>query len=416
MLWVVFLVALSLMAPVADAATIVRYVNTASTAGGDGTTNGTAGATRAYATLSEAETALRQTLTGVTNDVNDQDGGNNISLRIYVTGSSADTTAVTFSNASWVTDATHRIEVNLNGTTSGPKWDTALYRLSITSGYNTPAITISKAVHMDFVNLQAENTVTLDNAPKVLVLNDFASDVRIYGGFYRTTGTSGAADNPRAVWHHGTGAFTFRARNAVFATADGIPLEANGFSSTGSSALYNCLFVNRATNRRALDINNWGFGASNRVKNVAIQGTTGATTLYNPAASATEANILTQDASAPGTSLDNKTISFVDATNWDYHLASGDTSAKDAGTDLSADAFWPFSTDGDGATRYASWDIGADEYLIPTVTGCRLLQDGTSKRLLQNGTTGRILQGGGDCGLGGAPSAVPVRMLMGVGL
>lgn len=48
--------------------------------------------------------------------------------------------------------------------------------------------------------------------------------------------------------------------------------------------------------------------------------------------------------------------------------------------------------------------------------GCRLLQDGTSKRLLQNGTTGSILQGGGDCGFGGAPSAVPVRMLMGVGL
>jgi hypothetical protein len=37
---------------------ITRYVNTASSAGGDGTTNGTAGATRAYATLREATYTL----------------------------------------------------------------------------------------------------------------------------------------------------------------------------------------------------------------------------------------------------------------------------------------------------------------------------------------------------------------------
>lgn len=38
-------------------ATVTRYVNTNSTAGGDGTTNGTAGATRAYASMSEWEAA-----------------------------------------------------------------------------------------------------------------------------------------------------------------------------------------------------------------------------------------------------------------------------------------------------------------------------------------------------------------------
>lgn len=46
---------------------ITRYVNTASTAGGDGTTNAPIGANRAWATLQEAEEALR--LIGVSEDI-----------------------------------------------------------------------------------------------------------------------------------------------------------------------------------------------------------------------------------------------------------------------------------------------------------------------------------------------------------
>lgn len=65
------------------------------------------------------------------------------------------------------------------------------------------------------------------------------------------------------------------------------------------------------------------------------------------------------------------------------------------------------------------WSIAAAGFKAAgssSISGCRLLQNGTDKRLLQNGTTGRILQAGGDCGLGGGPPAVvPVRMLLGVG-
>ena len=55
------------------------------------------------------------------------------------------------------------------------------------------------------------------------------------------------------------------------------------------------------------------------------------------------------------------TVSFVDSANKDFHILSSDIYAKNAGTDLSADANLPFSTDIDGQTRSGFWDIGADE-------------------------------------------------------
>lgn len=77
----------------------IRYVNTASTAGGDGTTNATTGANRAYATLQEAETALQAVLTedmeilcsGATADARTTfDGWTPGSFRIYVKGNTGD--------------------------------------------------------------------------------------------------------------------------------------------------------------------------------------------------------------------------------------------------------------------------------------------------------------------------------------
>lgn len=58
------------------------------------------------------------------------------------------------------------------------------------------------------------------------------------------------------------------------------------------------------------------------------------------------------------TTNSSTTPTFVDAANDDFHLASGDTTWRDAGTDYSA----TFTDDVDGATRAGSWDIGADEY------------------------------------------------------
>lgn len=350
-------------------ATIVRYVNTASTAGGDGTTNLTSGATRAYATLSAAETALRQNLTGVVCDVNDQDGANTIALDIQCTGTSADTTAVTFTNASWVTDATHRIQVRLNtgDAPAGALWSTSKYRLTAAGGYGVGTLSVGKVLHIDLVNLQVENTSGIDNAPHALRIGNFASDVRVYGGFYRCTGTSGTYDDAGAISSRCTS--SLKLRNVTMAAAEGYGIRTEDDHSV--FWMYNCTLINRhATNSRyvaemfALDT------GSERVKNNILQGVTGANVNWRAAVTfAEQVTNLTQDTSSPNNTLDSKTVTFNDAANWDYHLGAGDTAALNAGTDLSADANWPFSVDADGATRTGTWDVGADEITGSIVTG-----------------------------------------------
>lgn len=90
----------------------------------------------------------------------------------------------------------------------------------------------------------------------------------------------------------------------------------------------------------------------------------GNNTDYNVAtASGTYAYNLSSDATAPGTNAKiNTNVLFADALNKDFHLGVSDTSAKNSGSDLSADPSFAFNIDIDGHTRQTgAWDLGADE-------------------------------------------------------
>lgn len=121
-----------------------RYVNTASTAGGDGTTNATSGATRAYASLAEWEAAEQATLSedhtvlccGTTDDtVTTIDGWTPSGFRVIVAGNTGDAA----------------------GAHEG-KWDTAFYTIGSTSGTSAAIVPIEESVTIQ--DIQATNSNT----------------------------------------------------------------------------------------------------------------------------------------------------------------------------------------------------------------------------------------------------------------
>ncbi len=74
-------------------------------------------------------------------------------------------------------------------------------------------------------------------------------------------------------------------------------------------------------------------------------------------------NISDLVADAPGSnSINESTLTFANKAADNFHLASGDTDAIDAGVDLSNNKYLDFTKDIDGETRSGIWDIGADEY------------------------------------------------------
>lgn len=114
-----------------------RYVNTASTAGGDGTTNATSGANRAYASLSEWESAEQGTVGA---------GDRHI---VECSGTAADTTAVAI--AGWTINDADSLIIRGNRGDSAGFYD-GNFEYS-TSHYRIEPSTTDHALHIDTQNV-----------------------------------------------------------------------------------------------------------------------------------------------------------------------------------------------------------------------------------------------------------------------
>lgn len=338
------------------ATTVTFYVNTASTPGGDGTTNNTTGTTRAFASLSDAEAALQRNL--VTSDQ---------VLVLNCSGTAADTTAVTWSG--WTADATRYVEIVGNNTTGA--WDTTKYRLVVTAAAPAPML-FSGLYYVRMRNMQVEMVRTGTSTAQ-------AETVRVSA----LTGTNNADVRFDAC---------FVKANTFDATITG---NTHGFSTrlanSGQTTIYsNCVsyvvntnggtdyaFIAQATSGSAARhywYNCTGYGqngdfqvASGSANSVTAKNCAAANGGFTGSALLAANNNASTNASATGTgSLTSVTFTFVDAANLDFHLASGDASgAKTGGANLTADGSYPFSTDIDGHTRPSgstAWSIGVDEY------------------------------------------------------
>jgi hypothetical protein len=142
--------------------------------------------------------------------------------------------------------------------------------------------------------------------------------------------------------------------------------DANVTANITNCILYD--YINSTNTVHAVSINN---GATVNVYNATIQnsyvgvyraaGTVNATNVGCSSVTTGFSGTITQ------TTCSITTPTFVDAANDDFHLASGDTTWKNQGTDLSG----TFTDDIDGQTRptgAGTWDIGADEYVSAGVT------------------------------------------------
>lgn len=148
-------------------------------------------------------------------------------------------------------------------------------------------------------------------------------------------------------------------RSAALQSSVGIHIENNG----GTAYMYNNTIVNSEYGIAVLS----GLGvAKNNIVQNALSGYDGAG--YTGNFSGQSRTNISNQFDAPGAGSKNlATVSFVNKAGKDFHLASSDTAALDAGTDLSGDSNIPFFTDYDGENRFSSslWDIGADEIFAP---------------------------------------------------
>ena len=320
-----------------------RYVNMASTAGGDGTTNNTSGATRAYASSSAWEAARQAVLTEVEECICE--------------GTAADTTNLVIDG--WTTTAAFYIDLKAvagAGRHAGV-WSTSHYRIASSNDFGA-ALLINEA-YVRVTGLQVENT-SADGAYCVRYLTltgtTATTDFRMDGCILRDADGAGgnaagfeAEDGLIAIrntvsYGHGGAGFYFIIGDSVSLgvtvtnciAANNTGLGFNCATATGTNVLQNCY----SGGNTGADISaNWDTITTCRSED-GSQGTT----------------VVAYSTSA-GTYFTNIT-----AGSEDFHIGAS-SSLLDIGTDYSG----TFTTDIDGETRTGTWDIGADERVSAAV-------------------------------------------------
>lgn len=333
-----------------------RYVNTASTAGGDGTTNATSGANRAWATLAEAANALGASLS--------------TPIDIYCEGSAADTSDVFQTVWDMTTTATNKLRIigeqsplhpNFSPAKSG-NYDTSLYHITCT---NRNGLYNNLPDHVEYHGIQVHVTVT--NAGGYIAFkttngNQTATDIACVMShcIAKATQTSGTVIgfNTRPPGTGGRG--TSKVRNCLAIDCN-IGFN-NDFGLSGDvGEFYNC------TAARASD--SFVEDATMKVANCLSTGASGGG-FAGTFASGSDYNAEDSGSGAPGAhSRTSQTFTFVNAAGDDFHLAKNDAGARGYG--LSDPDSGGFSDDVDGEIRTGAWDIGFDQY-VPII-GTRIL-------------------------------------------
>jgi chitodextrinase len=271
--------------------------------------------------------------------------------RIEGTWTNPDTTSLTIDG--WTTGPDNYIRIYTAGDARhNSKWDASAYRLSSSNPSAYILLIKEEYVRIDGLQIYQQS----GEASGCILLSTSGGEIQVSNNIIRgTPGTTvgrymlsldrSGPNGTVKVWNN----IFYDGRNGIY----------HNYGDAGNTyIIYNNTLV---------DVENKGIYVTDSVGDVAlylknniVQGTD---TNYNFTSftNFTHSNNLSEDATSPDTSYQSKAVTFADEANDDFHLASGDTEAKDNGTDLSADAQLSFSDDIDGETRGGTWDIGADE-------------------------------------------------------
>jgi hypothetical protein len=328
---------------------------------------------RAHTSLSAWESGTANTGIGVTFPGGDRDIATNSeqwNVSCYAnSGTAPDTTGVTISG--WTTAQQNYIKVYTPTSTSEVttsqrhqgKWDGTKYKHEYTNNYN---FTISG----NFVRLegiQMKRTTGNGNGAAIYMSNIAAGGSNVVINSCILWDVSSSNAQPIGILVEDADAIA-RIYNNIFqdvrndTMSYGVGINGSGTATYAyNNTFYNCY--------RAINGNINTYAKNNIAQNSTDSFYT--TTTFNPSSDYNISNIA---ADTTGGTHDkaSTTVSFVDATNKDYHLATTDTSAKDAGADLSQDLYLPITSDIDGQSRpicrdalqcvsTSVPDIGADE-------------------------------------------------------
>ena len=362
---------LILLLPALAAAQTTVYVDTASTAGGDGTSELTTGSTRAFATLQAAINAKTGAVPA---------GGYIFDCK----GTAADTSAI-YVDGFTGQDATKRIKIQVRQAyRHDGKWNSGKYRIE--ASHDSAVFRINE----EFVTvegLQISQTVGATGAygdgiqiasgapPGTdLARNEYIFDsniIRATAGaaqhMYATGMNLGEAENYTRTYLRNNIIYDFE--------GSGINIVSSGGNVGEHYFIYNNTVINGGSGI------NWQAYGTDKIfnchNNIFIS-TTGNDLSNGESVWGTNGTISTvgnvcEDASCDGdpggedlgpTSA-SRTVVFVDRSGKDFHLDAADTGAKDFSStaDLSGITWGAFSNDIDGGTRSGQWDAGADEII-----------------------------------------------------
>ncbi len=339
----VFAILLLLVSNAEAASLRKRYVNTASSAGGNGTTSSTSGGNRAYATLYDALVAEADDL--VADDVY---------LEIEATGSAADTSCPDVDG--FTTDATRYVHIYPAAADEHlGVWSTGKYRVEC-SADNAFLI---RDPNVRVTGIQLRNTQ--NNPSRGFTLASGANGpVYLERNIIRGPTSPGADSNGIRSYTTNDGVRLRMASNLIYGFTDGIYLV-TGDGGDMQWYVYNNTIADNA--QYGIFLSAYGTTDVAKLRNNLIQSSGTADYLRDGGFDTlTTSRNVTEDATSPdGGTYQSKTATFTNG----YHLDAADTAALTLGTDLSADGDYAFSFDIDNETRSGAWDIGADQ----TVSG-----------------------------------------------